>query len=129
MQKIRMGMIGGGTGAFIGDAHRRASRICNDYEILGGVFDIDFEKSQQFAEQQGIPSSRTYESVDVMIKAEKAIPAENRIEMVTIVTPNALHYSMAKKFLQEGFHVICEKPMTSDRRRGIGIGKDGDRNE
>ncbi len=54
MKKIKMGMIGGGIGAFIGDAHRRASRICNDYELLGGVFDADPAKSRQFAEQEGI---------------------------------------------------------------------------
>ncbi len=123
MKKIRMGMIGGGTGAFIGDAHRRASRICNEYELLGGVFDVDFEKSKQFAKREGILSGRCYESVEAMIKAEKAMPAENRIEMVAIVTPNALHYSMAKEFLEAGFHVICEKPMTMTVEEAIDLEK------
>ncbi|MEI6047623.1 MAG: Gfo/Idh/MocA family oxidoreductase [Bacteroidota bacterium] len=112
MKKIRMGMIGGGIGAFIGDAHRRASRICNDYELVGGVFDIDYEKSKQFSKNEGISLERCYESVDALIKTESAMPAEKRMEVVAIVTPNALHYFFAKSLLIAGFHVVCEKPMT-----------------
>jgi predicted dehydrogenase len=112
MKKIKMGMIGGGIGAFIGDAHRRASRICNDYELVGGVFDVDYEKSKQFAAAEGIAPERCYETVDALIRAEKALPAEKRMEVVSIVTPNALHYSFAKSLLTAGFHVVCEKPMT-----------------
>jgi predicted dehydrogenase len=112
MKKIKMGMIGGGIGAFIGDAHRRASRICNDYELVGGVFDVDYEKSKQFASAEGIAPDRCYESVDALIKAEKALPADKRMEVVSIVTPNALHYPFAKSLLNAGFHVVCEKPMT-----------------
>ena len=91
-----MGMIGGGIGAFIGDAHRRASRICNDFELVGGVFDIDYEKSKQFAEMEGIHPDRCYESVDELIKTELALPQNERMEVVAIVTPNALHYPFAK---------------------------------
>ena len=112
MKKIKMGMIGGGIGAFIGDAHRRASRICNDFELVGGVFDADYEKSMQFAKNEGITSDRCYKSVDDLIKAESALPADNRIEVVSIVTPNALHYPFAKSLLNAGFHLVCEKPMT-----------------
>ncbi|MBK7626235.1 MAG: Gfo/Idh/MocA family oxidoreductase [Bacteroidales bacterium] len=112
MKKIKMGMIGGGIGAFIGDAHRRASRICNDYELVGGVFDVDYEKSKQFAKAEGIAPERCYESVDALIKAEKALPADKRMEVVSIVTPNALHFPFAKSLLNAGFHLVCEKPMT-----------------
>lgn len=112
MRKLKLGMIGGGTGAFIGDAHRRASRICNDFELLGGVFDVDYEKSKQFAIKEGLSLSRCYESVDALIKGELALPVENRIEIVSIVTPNAFHYPFAKSLLSAGFHVVCEKPMT-----------------
>ncbi|HEY5590312.1 MAG TPA: Gfo/Idh/MocA family oxidoreductase [Paludibacter sp.] len=112
MRKLKLGMIGGGTGAFIGDAHRRASRICNDFELLGGVFDVDYEKSKQFAINEGLSLSRCYESVDALIKGELALPFENRIEIVSIVTPNAFHYPFAKSLLSAGFHVVCEKPMT-----------------
>lgn len=112
MKKIKMGMIGGGIGAFIGDAHRRASRICNDFELLGGVFDVDYGKSKTFASQEGISPERCYENVDAMIRGELALPKDKRIEVVAVVTPNALHYNFAKSFLKAGFHVICEKPMT-----------------
>jgi predicted dehydrogenase len=112
MKKIRMGMIGGGIGAFIGDAHRRASRICNDYELVGGVFDPDFERNKKFAASEGIDPKRCYETVDALIKGEKALPPERRIEVVAIVTPNAFHYPFAKSLLNAGFHLVCEKPMT-----------------
>ena len=112
MKKIKLGMIGGGIGAFIGDAHRRASRICNDFELVGGVFDADYNKSKEFAKNEGIADDRCYKSVDDLIKAEKAKPAGERIEVVSIVTPNALHFPFAKSLLTAGFHVVCEKPMT-----------------
>jgi predicted dehydrogenase len=112
MKKIKMGMIGGGIGAFIGDAHRRASRICNDFELVGGVFDADYEKSKEFARNEGISPERCYESVDDLLKAESALPDDKRIEVVSIVTPNAFHYPFAKSLLNAGFHLVCEKPMT-----------------
>lgn len=112
MKKIKMGMIGGGIGAFIGDAHRRASRICNDYELVGGVFDVDYEKSKEFAVMEGISLDRCYKSVDALIKTELAMSAKERMEVIAIVTPNALHFPFAKKFLNNGFHLVCEKPMT-----------------
>jgi predicted dehydrogenase len=112
MKKIRMGMIGGGIGAFIGDAHRRASRICNDFELVGGVFDADFEKSKQFAKNEGISPERCYKSVDELIKGEAALSAPDRMEVVVIVTPNALHFPFAKSLLSAGFNIVCEKPMT-----------------
>jgi predicted dehydrogenase len=112
MKKIKMGMIGGGIGAFIGDAHRRAARICDDFEFVGGVFDADYQKSQEFARLQGIDLKRCYQSVDSMIKSELALPPAERMEAVTIVTPNYLHYPFAKSLLENKFHVMCEKPMT-----------------
>ena len=112
MKRIKYGMIGGGTGAFIGDAHRRASRICNDFELVGGVFDADYKRSREFAAQEGISPDRCYETVDELIEAEKKMAADKRIEVVAIVTPNALHYSFAKSLLENGFHLVCEKPMT-----------------
>jgi predicted dehydrogenase len=112
MKRIKMGMIGGGIGAFIGDAHRRASRICNDFELVAGVFDVDYEKNKLFAKNEGILPSRCYKSVEELIVAESALPAEDRVEVISIVTPNALHYPFAKSLLNAGFHVVCEKPMT-----------------
>jgi predicted dehydrogenase len=112
MKKIKMGMIGGGTGAFIGDAHRRASRICNDFELVGGVFDADYEKSKSFAGQEGIPAERCYKSIEDLIMTESAMPPDKRMQVVSIVTPNALHFRFAKILLSSGFNVVCEKPMT-----------------
>lgn len=112
MQKIKLGMMGGGIGAFIGDAHRRASRICNDYQLIGGVFDIDFERGIEFAQQQDLDVNRCYATLESFIEAETALPKTERIEVVSIVTPNMLHYEFASKLLKAGFHVICEKPMT-----------------
>jgi predicted dehydrogenase len=123
MKKIKFGMIGGGIGAFIGDAHRRASRICNDFELVCGVFDVDYEKSKLFAKNEGIPPERCYKSVDAMIKGELALPAEKRVEAVAVVTPNALHYPFAKSLLSSGFHVVCEKPMTMTVKEALDLEK------
>ena len=76
MKKIRLGMIGGGIGAFIGDAHRRASRICNDFELVGGVFDSDYNRSIEFAKNEGINPERCYKSVDEFIQGETKLPAD-----------------------------------------------------
>ena len=113
LNKIKLGMIGGGIGAFIGDAHRRASRICNDYELLGGVFDVDYEKGKEFAKLEGIDLNRCYASIDEFIGGELVLPEKDRIQAVAIVTPNYLHYEFAKKLIENKFHVICEKPMTT----------------
>jgi predicted dehydrogenase len=112
MERIKMGMIGGGFGAFIGDAHRRAARICNDFELVGGIFDVDYEKSKAFSITQGIPTNRCYANVEDLIQRELAMPAADRMKVISIVTPNSLHYIFAKSLLNAGFNVICEKPMT-----------------
>ncbi len=119
MKKIKYGMIGGGIGAFIGDAHRRAARLCNDFELVGGVFDVDYERSKEFAQQQGIDLKCCYENIDLMIAAELQLPIEQRMKMVSIVTPNTLHYPFAKKLLMNGFNVVCEKPMTMSVEEAI----------
>lgn len=116
-----MGMIGGGIGAFIGDAHRRASRICNDFELVGGIFDVDYERSRQFAAQEGIVPDRCYRSVDALIRSEMAMPVDERMEAVSIVTPNSLHYGFAKSLLENGFHLVCEKPMTMTVEEAIDL--------
>ncbi|MCF8262513.1 MAG: Gfo/Idh/MocA family oxidoreductase [Melioribacteraceae bacterium] len=112
MEKIRLAQMGGGIGAFIGDAHRRGARISNRYELVAGVFDVNFERAKEFAQKEGIDSNRTYADIDEFIKGELQLSESERIEAVSIVTPNFLHYEMAKKCLENGFHVICEKPMT-----------------
>jgi len=123
MKKIRLGMIGGGIGAFIGDAHRRASRICNDYELVGGVFDADYAKSKVFANKEGLSLDRCYNRVDSLIKGELALPENERMEVIAIVTPNALHYPFARKFLNNHFHLVCEKPMTLTVKEALDLEK------
>jgi predicted dehydrogenase len=112
MKKIKLGMIGGGIGAFIGDTHRRASRICNDFVLVCGVFDADYKKSLEFAKKEGIADDRCYENVEAMIKSELARPSGDRMEACSIVTPNYLHFPFSKMLLENGIHVMCEKPMT-----------------
>lgn len=112
MEKIRFGMIGGGPGAFIGDAHRRASRICNQFEMMGGSFSSDPAKGAALAQTEGLSPERCYASVDDLIQGEHKLPAAERMQAVAIVTPNYLHYPQARKLLENGFHVMCEKPMT-----------------
>src|SRR5512133_666248 len=96
MKKIKMGMIGGGTGAFIGDAHRRASRICNAFELIGGVFSSDYNKGVDFVKNEGLATGRCYKTVDDLIKGELKLDPEIRMEVITIVTPNALHFKAAR---------------------------------
>ena len=112
MKKIKMGMIGGGPGAFIGDAHRRASRICNAYELIGGVFSSDYNKSIDFVKNEGLGTGRCYKTADDLIKGELKLDPEIRMEVITIVTPNALHFKAARDLLLSGFNIVCEKTMT-----------------
>jgi predicted dehydrogenase len=110
--KIRLAFIGGGTNSFIGIAHRIAAYMGEQYEIVGGVFNSDFEISKTFASGLDLDLSRVYADVDQMVQKELALPADDRIEAVAILTPNFLHYDQAKKVINAGFHVICEKPIT-----------------
>lgn len=112
MKKIKYGMIGGGFGAFIGDVHRRATRLSNQFELIGGAFDINYEKGKEFAESEGLELNRCYANVEDFISGELKISIEERISAVAIVTPNFLHFPYAKMLLESGFHVMCEKPMT-----------------
>lgn len=113
-RKVRMGMVGGGPGAFIGDVHRKAIGLDGQIELVSGAFDINPRKSKQMGKQLYLPTKRTYRTYQEMIEKELALPAEERIDMVAITTPNNWHYPIAKAFLEAGFHVMCEKPMTMD---------------
>lgn len=110
--RIKWGMLGGGHGAFIGIAHRIAAYMGERYELVGGAFDVDYEQGIAFAKNLELDTQRVYPNVETLISAENKLPLSDRMEVVSIVTPNFLHYPMAKKLLEGGFHVICEKPMT-----------------
>ena len=107
-----MGMVGGGRGAFIGAVHRMAANLDGQIEIVAGAFSSDAKNSQETGAQLFLNPRRVYASYGEMAKAEAALPAEERIDFVSIVTPNFLHAPVAAAFLKAGFHVICDKPMT-----------------
>lgn len=109
--RIRYGMVGGGPNAFIGAVHRIAARMDDRYEIVAGALSADSAKAREYALGVGIAADRAYASYQEMIAAEAARP--DRMDVVIIVTPNHLHYPIAKMALEAGFHVICDKPMTS----------------
>jgi len=107
-----MGMVGGGPGAFIGEVHRKAARMDGGIELVAGAFDIDPKKSRQMGRELCIDKKRTYNDYQTMVEKESALPADERIDFVSVCTPNHLHFPIAKAFLEAGFHVMCEKPMT-----------------
>lgn len=110
--KIRLGMIGGGPNAFIGAVHRIASRIDNEYEIVCGAFSSSLDKSKQTGKELGISETRIYPTFQDLILKEKELPEEQRVQVISIVTPNHLHFEPAKMAMENGFHVILDKPMT-----------------
>jgi predicted dehydrogenase len=109
--KIRLGMVGGGQGAFIGAVHRIAARIDGEYELVAGALSSDPARAAASAAELGIDASRSYASFAEMAKAEAKRP--DGLEAVAIVTPNHVHFPAAKAFLEAGIHVICDKPLTS----------------
>ncbi len=110
-QKIRMGMVGGGIGAFIGDVHRMAARLDGEIELVCGAFSSDPERSKRSGAALGLPPERVYGSYAEMIEKEKSLPEEVRMHFVSIVTPNHVHFGPAKMALEHGFHVVCDKPL------------------
>ncbi len=112
--KLRMGMIGGGPGAFIGAIHRTAAQMDGEIELVAGAFSSDPSKSKLMGEELGLKGERVYGSYKEMIEKENALPENERIHFVSIVTPNHLHFEPAKLALENGFDVVLDKPMTFD---------------
>ncbi|MDA0929399.1 MAG: Gfo/Idh/MocA family oxidoreductase [Proteobacteria bacterium] len=117
--RIRLGMVGGGNGAFIGEVHRMAARLDDRYELVAGTFSSDPQRGKESAAQLGIDSSRSYDDFATMATKESA--REDGIQAVAIVTPNHLHFAPAKAFLEAGIHVICDKPLTSSLDDAIAL--------
>ncbi len=109
-RKLRMGMVGGGRGAFIGAVHRMAANLDGKIELVAGAFSSDPEKSRLSGEDFFLEPDRVYGSYQEM--AEKEAAREDKVDFVSIVVQNHLHFDVAKTFLEAGFHVICDKPMT-----------------
>ncbi len=114
LRKIRMGMIGGGRGAFIGGVHRMAAALDGQIELVCGAFSSDPEKSRLSGVDLYLDPNRVYDSYEDMIFQEKELPRDIRMDMVSIVTPNHLHFAPSKLALENGFHVVCDKPLCFD---------------
>ena len=112
-RKLRYGMIGGGPGAFIGAVHRKAAALDGEMELVAGAFSSTPEKSKQQGAELFLNLNRVYGSYQEMAEKESRLPKEERIDFVSIVTPNHHHFEIAKAFIIAGFHVICDKPMTT----------------
>lgn len=107
-----MGMVGGGRGAFIGSVHRMAANLDGKIELVAGAFSSDPEKSRLSGQDFFLDPARVYPSYEAMAAAEAKLPVGERIDFVTIVARNDVHFPAAKAFLEAGIHVICEKPLT-----------------
>ena len=111
---LKMGMVGGGPGAFIGDVHRRAALLDGGVELVAGAFSPSPRKSRDKGRELLLDTARVHGSLESLIAHELTLPEGERVDFVSIVTPNHLHFPMARTLLAAGIHVVCEKPMTLD---------------
>lgn len=109
---LRMGMVGGGQGAFIGDVHRLAARLDGKIELVAGALSRDPENCKATGAMLGLDPTRCYNDFEEMMRAEAALPDDVRMDFVAIVTPNHVHFPVAKAALEAGFHVLSDKPAT-----------------
>lgn len=110
MTRLRWGMIGGGEGSQIGPAHRLGALADGNFDLVAGALDADPDRGRDFARRLGIAPDRAYGDWQEMLEGER--DREDRLDLVTVATPNATHFEITRAFLQAGFHVLCEKPMT-----------------
>ncbi len=122
-RKIRMGMVGGGPGAFIGAVHRMAARLDGQIELVAGCFSSDPAKSKATGEELFLAPERVYGDYRAMFEREAALPVGERIDFVSIVTPNSTHFPVAMAAIEHGFHVVCDKPMTMTLDQAVELGK------
>ncbi len=111
MRKIRLGMVGGGKDAFIGAVHRKAALMDGQIELAAGALSSTKEKALASGRELGLPDDRNYATWEEMLESEVSLPEEERIELISIVTPNHLHFPVASAFVDAGFHVVLDKPM------------------
>jgi predicted dehydrogenase len=120
-RRIRLGMVGGGQGAFIGAVHRLAARMDDHYEFVAGALSADAAKAEASGRELGLAPERIYTDYHAMAKAEAARP--DGIEAVSIVTPNHVHFPAAKAFIEAGIHVICDKPLALNLKEALALEK------
>ncbi len=111
-KKLRLGMVGGGQGAFIGAVHRLAAQLDGEYELVCGAFSSDATRSVESGKALGLSPERCYNSYQELFEKENTLPDDVRMQVVSIVTPNHVHFEPAKLALEKGFHVILDKPMS-----------------
>ena len=117
--KIRLGILGGGGDSLIGGVHRIAANMFDRYQIVGGCFNPNPSENKSFAQRIGLSTDRVYDSFEILIEKELKLPEEERMEVISVLTPNFLHFPMAKKLLESGFNVICEKPLTTTHAEAL----------
>lgn len=113
-RKLRMALVGGGQGSFIGRVHATAATLDLRAELVAGALSSDPARARASAADYGIDPARAYGSYEELLAGELALPADQRIDFISIATPNHTHYEIALKAVQAGFHVVCDKPMTFD---------------
>ena len=113
-RKLRMALVGGGQGAFIGRVHVTAAVLDNRAALVAGALSSNPEKAKASAADYDIPAERAYGSYQELFDAEKSLPADKRIDFVSIATPNHTHFPISKAAVEAGFNVVCDKPMTFD---------------
>lgn len=118
-EKIRLGILGGGGDSLIGVVHRIAANMFDYYQIVGGCFNPNPTENKQFAAKIGLAPDRVYDNVDLLIAQELSLPPEERMQVVSVLTPNFLHFPMAKQLLENGFNIICEKPLTTTHAEAL----------
>ena len=123
MRILKMGQAGGGIGAFIGEVHRKAARMDGYVQMTAGAFDIDPQRSLEQGKILGLDPKRVYTDYKTMLKAESALPKGERVDFVSICTPNFTHYPIATACLEAGFNVMCEKPMTMTVDEAVSLQK------
>lgn len=119
----KYGMVGGGQGAFIGDIHRMAARLDGQVELVCGAFSRDTNNSKATGVALGLDPARCYADFNAMMTGEADLPASERMDFVSIVTPNHVHFPVAKAALEAGFHVLSDKPATLDLKEALALRK------
>ena len=117
-RRLRWGLVGGGEGSQIGGAHRIGATIDGKFELVAGALDIDPDRGRAFAVRSGIHRARAYGDWREMARREAGLDPSERLDLVTVATPNATHHEIARAFLEAGFHVLCEKPITTTVAEG-----------
>jgi len=121
MAKLNWGMVGGGKGSQIGPAHRLGAQADGNFVLAAGALDHDADAGRAYAQELGIAPDRAYGDWQEMLAGEK--DREDRVSLVTVATPNSTHFEITKSFLEAGFNVLCEKPMTMTPEEGAEIVK------